>query len=137
MGLGIFGTNTLMWALEADCVEFGEYKIGVRTEGTTYAVFSFMRKMGQALGGFIGGWALVWAGFVAAAVAAGAEVSDEVATNIVVWGVIFIALATLLGQVIMWFYPLSEARFQEIVLEIAGRRGERPTETPTGPDVAP
>jgi glucuronide carrier protein len=53
-GIGLFGVNTLMWALEADCVEFGEWKIGQRTEGTTYAIFSFTRKMGQALGGFVG-----------------------------------------------------------------------------------
>ncbi|MFW6600504.1 glycoside-pentoside-hexuronide (GPH):cation symporter [Propionibacteriaceae bacterium Y2011] len=125
MGIGVYGTNTLMWALEADCVEYGEWKIGKRTEGTTYAVFSFMRKMGQALGGFIGGWALVWAGFVAEDVAAGAPVSAEVAGNIVLWAVVFVAGATLFGQIVMWFYPLTEARFQEIVAEIQTRRTER------------
>lgn len=145
MGLGVFGTNTLMWALEADCVEYGEWKIGVRTEGTTYAVFSFMRKMGQALGGFIGGWALVWAGFVAEDVADGATVSDEVAGNIIMWAAIFIAVATLLGQILMWFYPLTEARYAEIVEEIKARR-ERSSDgdageiasgqTPTDPDEA-
>jgi glucuronide carrier protein len=49
--VGVGGVNTLMWAMEADTVEFGEWKTGVRTEGTTYALFSFTRKMGQALGG--------------------------------------------------------------------------------------
>ena len=48
MGVGIGGVNTLMWALEADTVEYGEWKTGIRTEGTTYALFSFTRKMGQA-----------------------------------------------------------------------------------------
>lgn len=122
MGLGVFGINTLMWALEADCVEYGEWKIGARTEGTTYAVFSFMRKMGQALGGFIGGWALVWAGFQAAEVAAGAPVSDTVATNIILWATAAIVVTTLIGQLIMWFYPLTEVRFGEIVREISARR---------------
>ena len=51
MGVGVAMLNTLMWALEADTVEYGEWKTGVRTEGTTYALFSFTRKLGQAFGG--------------------------------------------------------------------------------------
>ena len=125
MGIAMFGVNTLMWALEADCVEFGEWKIGQRTEGTTYAVFSFTRKMGQALGGFVGGWALGWAGFVAAEVAAGGEVSDEVASNIRMWAAVFLIGSTLLTQLAMLFYPLTEKKYLEIVGEIAARRAAR------------
>lgn len=125
MGIAMFGVNTLMWALEADCVEFGEWKIGQRTEGTTYAVFSFTRKMGQPLGGFVGGWALGWAGFVAAEVAAGGEVSDEVAGNIRMWAAVFLIGSTLLTQLAMFFYPLTEKKYLEIVGEIAARRAAR------------
>lgn len=123
MGIGVYGVNTLMWALEADCVEYGEWKIGQRTEGTTYAVFSFTRKMGQALGGFVGGWVLVWAGFVAADVAAGIPVTDEVAGNIRMWAAIFILASTVTTQLAMLLYPLTEKKFLEIVAEIAARRG--------------
>lgn len=122
LGIAMFGVNTLMWALEADCVEYGEWKIGQRTEGTTYAIFSFTRKMGQALGGFVGGWALVWAGFVAADVAAGAEVTDEVAGNIRMWAAIFLLGSTVLTQLAMLLYPLTEKKYLEIVAEIAARR---------------
>ena len=124
-GIGLFGVNTLMWALEADCVEFGEWKIGQRTEGTTYAIFSFTRKMGQALGGFVGGWVLVWAGFVAADVAAGAEVTDEVAGNIRMWAAIFLIGSTVLTQLVMFFYPLTKKKYLEIVAEIGQRRAAR------------
>lgn len=123
MGIGVYGVNTLMWALEADCVEYGEWKIGQRTEGTTYAVFSFTRKMGQALGGFVGGWALVWAGFVAADVSAGVPVTDEVAGNIRMWAAIFILGSTVLTQLAMLFYPLTEKKYLEIVADISARRG--------------
>jgi glucuronide carrier protein len=40
---GIVVVNMLVWALEADTVEYGEWKTGVRTEGITYALFSFTR----------------------------------------------------------------------------------------------
>ena len=51
LGVGLGLVNTLMWAFEADTVEYGEWTSGVRTEGITYAAFSFTRKMGQAVGG--------------------------------------------------------------------------------------
>ena len=53
-----------MWALEADTVEYGEWRTGVRTEGTTYAMFSFTRKMGQALGGAAAAYTLGFGGYV-------------------------------------------------------------------------
>ena len=43
--------NTLMFALEADTVEYGEWKTGTRSEGATYAIFSFTRKITQSIGG--------------------------------------------------------------------------------------
>ena len=65
LGIGLGGVNTLMWALEADTVEYGEWKTGVRTEGTTYALFSFTRKMGQAIGGAAAAYTIGFGGYVA------------------------------------------------------------------------
>ena len=59
--------NTMTWALEADTVEYGEWKTGIRTEGATYAAFSFIRKVGQAIGAAVAGYALAWAGYNGAA----------------------------------------------------------------------
>ena len=59
--------NTMTWALEADTVEYGEYQTGIRTEGATYAAFSFIRKVGQAVGAAVAGYALAWAGYNGAA----------------------------------------------------------------------
>ena len=77
LGIGMGGVNTLMWALEADTVEYGEWKTGIRTEGTTYAMFSFTRKMGQAIGGAAGAFALGVVGFNSAAAKAGETQSAE------------------------------------------------------------
>lgn len=130
MGIGTYGVNTLMWALEADCVEYGEWKIGQRTEGTTYAIFSFTRKMGQALGGFLGGFALVWAGFIAADVASKKLtpqmiIENGIADNIRMWAAIFLIVGTALAQVAIFFYPLTEKKYLEIVGEIAARRAAK------------
>ncbi|WP_417562974.1 glycoside-pentoside-hexuronide (GPH):cation symporter [Microbacterium sp.] len=121
MGLGVNGVNTLMWALEADCVEYGQWKTGKRTEGTTYAVFSFTRKMGQALGGFVGGLALTFAGFNAAVASAGQSQADGVAQNIQLWAGGLVAVFVLVSALIMIRYPLTEKTFLTITEEIAVR----------------
>lgn len=122
LGIGINGVNTLMWALEADCVEYGEWRTGMRTEGTTYAVFSFTRKMGQAMGGFVGGLALTWAGFSAARASSGESQGAGVAENIQLWAGGLVAFFLLASLLVMAFYPLTEAKFREITEEIATRR---------------
>ncbi|MBZ2195887.1 glycoside-pentoside-hexuronide (GPH):cation symporter [Occultella gossypii] len=125
MGTAVNGVNTLMWALEADTVEYGEWRSGNRTEGTTYAAFSFTRKMGQALGGFVGGFALTWAGFSAASAAAGEAQADGVSQNIQLWAGGLVGGFLLLSVTVMFFYPLTEERFREITAEIAARRAAR------------
>ena len=50
LGLGLGAINTLIFALQADTVEYGEWKSGVRAEGASYAVLSFTRKAGQGVG---------------------------------------------------------------------------------------
>jgi glucuronide carrier protein len=58
IGAGMALLNTMTWALEADTVEYGEWKTGVRAEGATYAAFSFTRKVGQAIGQGLVGYSL-------------------------------------------------------------------------------
>lgn len=53
--LAFFGSafvNSLNWALVSDTVEYGEWRTGVRSEGTVYTGFTFFRKVSQALAGF-------------------------------------------------------------------------------------
>ena len=64
MGVSTAGVNTLMWALEAETVEYGEWRTGVRTEGITYALFSFTRKLGQAVGGALAAFVIGLGGYV-------------------------------------------------------------------------
>ncbi|VFT71872.1 putative transporter [Escherichia coli] len=50
--LAFFGSafvNSLNWALVSDTVEYGEWRTGVRSEGTVYTGFTFFRKVSQAL----------------------------------------------------------------------------------------
>ena len=127
LGIGVGGVNTLMWALEADTVEYGEWKTGVRTEGTTYALFSFTRKMGQALGGAAAAYTIGLGGYIAGKGVAqtdSAKTAIKVAAGFVPAGFIVLSLA------IMFFYPLTEKVFRDVVAEVAARRAARVAEGP-------
>src|SRR4051812_39677180 len=118
IGIGMGGVNTLMWALEADTVEYGEWKTGIRTEGTTYALFSFTRKMGQAVGGAAAAYTIGFGGYVAQAASQpdSAKTAIRLGAGAVPAVVIGIALA------VMFAYPLTEAKFRDMVREVAQRR---------------
>lgn len=126
IGAGLGLVNTLMWSLEADTVEYGEWRTGARTEGTTYAVFSFVRKVGQALGGAAAAYTIGLAGYVG-----GAEVQSATA----LWGIraaagiVPIGCAAV-GIAIMAFYPLTEKRFRDVTAEVAERREGRKAHSP-------
>jgi glucuronide carrier protein len=110
---------SLLFAFEADAVEYGEYQTGSRTEGATYAVYSFFRKVSQALAGSVAGYALAWGGFNAAQ----AEQSESALNTIK--GIVGLAPAIfgLLGALIFLAYPLTDQRFREIVRELRARQG--------------
>jgi glucuronide carrier protein len=118
MGIATAGINTLMWALEADTVEYGEWKTGVRTEGITYALFSFTRKLGQAIGGAIAAYAIAFGGYVG-----GAPNQNEQALDAIRYASGFIPVVfILLGMLIFFRYPLTEQTFATMVAETRARR---------------
>lgn len=59
----------MIWANITDVIDDQEVQTGHRDDGTVYAVYSFARKVGQALAGGIGGWALQVIGYEPAAAA--------------------------------------------------------------------
>jgi glucuronide carrier protein len=110
---------SLLFAFEADAVEYGEYQTGKRTEGATYAIYSFFRKVSQAVAGAVAGYALAFGGFVAKA----PEQPDSALLTI--RGLVGLgpAIFALLGGLIFLAYPLTDTRFREIVKELHARHG--------------
>ena len=49
-GIGGGFYQAVSWSLRADAMDYGEWKFGVREEGTTYALHSFFRKLAQGVG---------------------------------------------------------------------------------------
>jgi GPH family glycoside/pentoside/hexuronide:cation symporter len=61
IGLGVF--TMVSWALITDVIDYSEIKNGVREDGSIYAMYSFARKLGQALSAGISGGLLSLIGY--------------------------------------------------------------------------
>lgn len=117
LGLGFF--NTVIWANITDVIDDQEVKTGHREDGTVYAVYSFARKVGQALAGGVGGWALEVIGYDSAAASQTAGVlSGLYATATVIPAIGFFAVA-----VFLWFvYPLNKKIVEKNVAALEEKR---------------
>jgi glucuronide carrier protein len=122
-GVGGSLINTVMFGLEADTVEYGEWKTGKRSEGATYALFSFTRKVTQSIGGSLGAWALAVGGYVAANAADPNPVQPDSAIIAIkaTMGLIP-AAAALIAMIIFIRYPLTDERFKQIRNETEARK---------------
>ncbi len=119
LGFGIF--NLVMWAIITDIIDDREVRHGRREDGTIYAVYSFARKVGQAIAGGLGGWALGWIGFNSASQVQTPQVADgiyTIATLIpaILYAVVFLSLA--------FVYPLNKKRVEENIKILKDRNKE-------------
>ena len=116
--------NTMTWALEADTVEYGEWQTGIRTEGATYAAFSFTRKVGQAFGAGFAGFALGFFGYRSASGGGPVAQSQDTLDGIMYTIAFLPAVFFLLALLVMLSYPLTEAKHAALVKEIHQRRAD-------------
>ena len=117
-GVGGSLINTVMFGLEADTVEYGEWKTGRRSEGATYSIFSFTRKITQSIAGFISGWLLTAGAYVA-----NAPQQSESAITAMKAGIGLIpAIAAALAMLVFTVYPLNDAKFRQVRDETEARK---------------
>ena len=118
LGIGFF--NTVIWAMITDVIDDSEVKNGIREDVTIYAVYSFARKVGQALSSGMVGGLLSIIGYTQAT-AFDPEVTlgiFKMSCIIPIVGFVAVALA------LLFLYPLNKKRVEENVAELARRRGE-------------
>ena len=122
-GIGGGFYQAVSWSLMADAMDYGEWKTGVREEGTTYALHSFFRKLAQGIGPSCG---LLLAGALGFVEANGGNQTMEVATNMrwlaagayCVSGLLqFIALA--------FIYNLDKKTMAKIQEDLAARKAAK------------
>ncbi len=108
VGSGLF--NLVIWAFITDIIDYQEVVSGKREDGSVYAVYSFARKVGQALAGGVGGFVLTAIGYVSEAPAQTEEVAERIYTvATLVPGVCYLVVF-----LIIWFvYPLGKKEVEK------------------------
>ncbi len=115
-GLGFF--NTVIWAMITDVIDDAELKNGVREDGTIYAVYSFARKIGQALSSGMIGALLTMIGYnqmTAFDPVVTARIFD---LSCLIPGTALIAVAFAL----FFLYPLNKTRVENNMKELKEKR---------------
>lgn len=118
IGVGFF--NMVIWAMITDVIDDAEVKNGVREDGTIYSVYSFARKIGQALSSGMIGALLSVIGYSAATAFNPEVVNGIFNMTCIIPAIGFVGIAL----VLMFLYPLSKNRVEANVLELEKRRGE-------------
>lgn len=123
IGIGAF--NTIIWAMITDVIDDAEVKNGVREDGTIYSVYSFARKLGQALSsGMIGGL-MTMIGYTDA-VSKNPLDYPEILSNIFNLSCIIPAIGlAAVALALLFLYPLGKSKVEANVAELAKRRNAR------------
>ncbi len=120
IALGFF--NYIIWAMITDVIDDAEVKHGVREDGTIYSVYSFARKIGQALSSGMIGAFLSAIGYTSAVAAHPAQYPGilsgmfSTACLIPAIGMLCVALS------LIFIYPLNKKRVDENAATLKARR---------------
>ncbi len=117
---GMYYFNMVVWAYITDVIDYQEVKTGNREDGTVYGVYSFARKIGQALAGGVSGFALSTIGYVSEP---GVVQTDRVREGIYNIATIFPGICYVIVALILIFaYPLSKGVVEQNGEILAQRR---------------
>ena len=113
LGLGVF--SMVCWALITDVIDYAELQNGIREDGSVYALYSFARKLGQAVSAGVSGWLLTLIGYVPGSAAQSGSVLSGVFTIATL--VPAVALGMLAAVLALW-YPLHRRQVEENVARL-------------------
>lgn len=117
--LGMYFFNMQCYALVTDVIDDLEVKNGVRDDGTVYGVYSFARKIGQAIAGGLSGWALGWIGYDELAAGQTEAVANGIYNLATLFpGVVYLAC----GLVLFFVYPLTKKAVESNVAILDAKR---------------
>jgi GPH family glycoside/pentoside/hexuronide:cation symporter len=113
-GVGNAFIFLLMWAIATDAIDYNEVTYDLHDEATSYAVFTFMRKLGQTVAAVLVNSALLRIGYTDNVLntsrITGATLRTMYADSVLIPAVLYLLIFALL-----WFaYPLGKKRIAEL-----------------------
>jgi len=121
MGMGMGFTYAIPYAIVADAIEYDYLRTGERREGAFFGVWTWAYKIGQALAVFAMGLTLSAMGYVPNLIP-----QPEIAQlGIRLFFGPIAAAIFVLGAIILYFYPITEKRYKEILVQIAEKEARQ------------
>lgn len=118
-GISYFGfglMTPLPWSMVPDTIEYGQWRTGVRSEGTIYSSFIFVQLLATAIGAKLSGTLLSAFGYVPNAVQ-----TPTALHGILIMFTVVPIIGAIIGIGTLLFYKLDEKTFQRYVKEIKER----------------
>ena len=113
-GIGGAFMFLLVWALANDAIDYNEVTYGIHDEATSYAAYSFMRKLGQTVAAVLVNMALLRIGYTDNVLNA-ANITEDTLRRMYADSVLIPAVLYLLVFVLLRFvYPLGKQRIAEL-----------------------
>lgn len=114
------GFNTAIYAIIPDCVEYGEWKTGIRNDGFQYAFISLGNKIGMAIGTAALAAVLGELGFVANQVQSPGVQSAMHHAFSTIPGMLWIVTA-----IVLFFYQLNKHSYNRIITELSENKEQK------------
>ncbi|HDR7794295.1 TPA: MFS transporter [Bacillus luti] len=111
--IGLFGFaifNLVIWAFVTDAIDYQEYITGNREDATVYSIYSFARKIGQALAGGLGGVVIGAVGYNANL----PEQTKETLDGIYMLGTLVPSVLCFVVFLLLLVYPLNKKGLAEL-----------------------
>lgn len=113
-GIGFSFFTLQIWSLVGDAIDYNECRTGIREDATSYAFFTFSRKLGQAISAVFVNLALIWIGY-------NVDIqiqSEQTMQSMYKMATLIPAIMYLLMCVVMFvFYPLNKKRMHQLQID--------------------
>ncbi|WP_256235024.1 MFS transporter [Bacillus sp. EB600] len=120
--VGMFGFaffNIVVWAFVTDVIDYHEFLTGLREDGTVYSIYSFARKVGQAIAGGLGGAVIGAIGYNAALKVQPQHVLNGIHTLATL---IPAAVYIVVFLILVFLYPLNKKRTNQLAADLTEKR---------------
>ncbi len=118
-GIGTAFLFLLVWVLATDAIDYNQVKYGVDDVATSYAFYTFMRKLGQTVATVLINVPLLRIGYVGSELDT-TGLSAAALKTMYNYSVMIPAALFLLVFLLLWFvYPLSKKKVEELQVEKA------------------
>jgi GPH family glycoside/pentoside/hexuronide:cation symporter len=120
--VGMFGFaffNIVVWAFVTDVIDYHEFLTGLREDGTVYSIYSFARKVGQAIAGGLGGVVIGAIGYNASKTVQPQSVLNGIHTLATL---IPAAVYIVIFLILVFLYPLTKKRTLQLAVDLTERR---------------